>query len=461
MNKASFCGILFFAALFLCPLYETEARGSSNAAAFLEIDSGARAAGMGGAFTAVADDASSIFYNPAGPALARDREIMLSHSQWLEGLWHDQAAYLQPVSDKLSIFTGAAALSGTPLEKYDIAGNRTGRFTAFDGAFGVGTAMVFGGGFYGGVNFKAVCQRVDNIKAFAYAGDLGFLKNYKTLRLGAVVQNAGTQMKLDREGFDLPLTYRGGAAFRALGKFWLSGEVIKIEKAAAVFAAGAEGELNLTRSEAGYLRIGYKGGRSENTGSGISCGAGFKSGPLYADYAFSPFGGLGDTHRVTLGFKFGGKGREVNPENNKRPEPDENKPVPQEAEDLYQEYMRSADSYAARQDYINAAKEYDLAQKSLSGDDPRNIFALERQGHTFLKMNNIPGAKKLYLAAIQLAKKLNLSDEGVVDAYIGLAYCFEKSGDLALAARNYEKALQLSTSTKTRSRITESLKRIR
>ena len=40
----------------------------TTAAKFLSIPVGARAVGMGGAFVAVADDASSLYWNPAGIA---------------------------------------------------------------------------------------------------------------------------------------------------------------------------------------------------------------------------------------------------------------------------------------------------------------------------------------------------------------------------------------------------------
>lgn len=48
----------------------------------------------------------------------------------------------------------------------------------------------------------------------------------------------------------------------------------------------------------------------------------------------------------------------------------------------------------------------------------------------------------------------------VVNSYLGLAYCFEKSGNNALAVRNYEKALGLSTSSATKTRIRKNLQRL-
>src|SRR6185436_1294683 len=53
------------------------------AAPFLKIGEGARASGMGEAFTAVADDSTAIFWNPAGLAQVNVVEAQFSHNQWL------------------------------------------------------------------------------------------------------------------------------------------------------------------------------------------------------------------------------------------------------------------------------------------------------------------------------------------------------------------------------------------
>jgi long-subunit fatty acid transport protein len=51
-------------------------------AQFLQIGTTARAAGMGSAYTAVADDAASVFWNPAGLVNLRGSEFVLSHVVW-------------------------------------------------------------------------------------------------------------------------------------------------------------------------------------------------------------------------------------------------------------------------------------------------------------------------------------------------------------------------------------------
>ena len=50
-------------------------KAGTAAAAFLKIDAGSRPMGMGGAFTGLADDINTLFWNPAGLASIQDQEF--------------------------------------------------------------------------------------------------------------------------------------------------------------------------------------------------------------------------------------------------------------------------------------------------------------------------------------------------------------------------------------------------
>src|SRR6185503_9167527 len=63
---------------------------------FLKISVGARGAGMGGAYVAMADEASSVFWNAAGIArIDPDKsELSLNHASWPAELSFDQVGYV-------------------------------------------------------------------------------------------------------------------------------------------------------------------------------------------------------------------------------------------------------------------------------------------------------------------------------------------------------------------------------
>ncbi len=50
---------------------------------FLQIEPDSRAAGMGNTGVAIADNASAVFWNPAGLAFQRGNQVSITHSEWL------------------------------------------------------------------------------------------------------------------------------------------------------------------------------------------------------------------------------------------------------------------------------------------------------------------------------------------------------------------------------------------
>lgn len=80
-----------------------QAAATKYAGAFMANGGGARALGMGGAFTAVADDPSTTFWNAAGLADVASYEILLMHSERFGDLIdRDFAAFVAPVDWRLA-----------------------------------------------------------------------------------------------------------------------------------------------------------------------------------------------------------------------------------------------------------------------------------------------------------------------------------------------------------------------
>ncbi len=80
-------------------------------AVFLMIYPGAKATSLGGAFCAVADDATALYYNPSAIAKKRGFEITLMHSPWLRGLAPDM--YYEFIGMTRELPVGTAGLSIT------------------------------------------------------------------------------------------------------------------------------------------------------------------------------------------------------------------------------------------------------------------------------------------------------------------------------------------------------------
>jgi len=70
-------------ALLIAVAGTSQAQVGLTSVPFLQIEPDSRAAGMGNTGVALADNASAVFWNPAGLAFQRGNQISLTHSEWL------------------------------------------------------------------------------------------------------------------------------------------------------------------------------------------------------------------------------------------------------------------------------------------------------------------------------------------------------------------------------------------
>ena len=175
---------------------------------------GARAMGMGNAFTALSDDATAIYYNPAGLTLLETQQISLLHSVLFEETIYDYIAYVHPLSGRDGI--GAAVMRlGT-----DDIGRRNevtdlGRFNASQMQFLLSYGRKFNHLFSSGATFKMAHQSIDDLTAYGFGLDLaGRVRLTSKLRGGILLQDIiGPRLKLAGTRERTPFTIRTGLAY--------------------------------------------------------------------------------------------------------------------------------------------------------------------------------------------------------------------------------------------------------
>ncbi|MDA8242620.1 MAG: PorV/PorQ family protein [Elusimicrobia bacterium] len=293
------------AAMLLLAPAAVSAGGAGDAMPFLKMDAGARAAALSGAYSAAGDDALCVFYNPAGTALAAKKEALLGHNEWVQDMRNETLAYVHPLDPRFTVFAGANLLLGGKMDRYDAAGAADGSFSPLEGAVSAGGSAWLGRGWYLGAALKNLSQQAAGEKASAWAADAGVLKKAGDWRVGLAAANFGSSIKLGRDKFDLPLTLRGGVSYTFLGDYTAAAEWIRAGGSDDAVAAGAEARLKTGPKEYFFVRAGYRSGRSRYAGPGLTAGAGLANRDLRIDYAFVPYGDLGDSHRVTVAFRFG------------------------------------------------------------------------------------------------------------------------------------------------------------
>lgn len=171
-----------------------------TAAPFLEIGVGSRAIGMGGAFVATANDASALYWNPAGVAGMRNGQLLLMHSQWLAGITFQFAGVVIPLGPVGTIGATITSLNSGEMDVRTIdQPEGTGEiFSTNDLALGLTYARNLTDRFSVGVNAKYIHQKIWHEKAQGFALDFGTLFNtgFHHLRIGAALTNFGTEMRL-------------------------------------------------------------------------------------------------------------------------------------------------------------------------------------------------------------------------------------------------------------------------
>lgn len=457
--------------------FNADSIGTSSAQ-FLKLGAGARASGMGEAYSAVVGEADAVYWNPAALSGIRSYSGLFMHADLFTEFNYEYLGYAQPLKGYGGIGLGVQYLSAGKIPETDSSGFETGSsmnpsHTAITLAYGR-KLDVFGIG----VSAKYVRSELAD-SASAFAVDLGALSPgffADQIRLAFVIQNIGGGLKYDQKADPLPLTIKIGGQLKFLENLTLGVDIDSPRDNLPYAAIGGEYLVEYPDfSVAG--RLGYNTRTSGAAGglAGFSAGLGAVFGDFSVDYAFAPFGELGAAHRMSAAFRF-----DALPSQPawKTAEPESTNPLDALVSDPPYAFMpeirgvkTSTDSFknnlihaqilAERRNYAGAAANCRAAMAMLQPNDPRRVYLLERQGWLALSAGNMSGAKQLYIDAIQAAKKLKFTGRAVVNAYCGLAFCMEKAGDLLAAELNFNHALELGPGPKFTQAIELALKRVR
>jgi hypothetical protein len=273
------------------------AQGTSGSQ-FLGIGIGARAQGMGGAFTSVADGATGFRWNPAGLSRATGHRVALSHVAWLDDVSYQSAGYVHPL--------GGAGVLGVTLEAGSLSWDNNavavdepaGEASDFAGSIAYARPLFPGLGVGGA--FKYVSSELGPDAASSYAFDVGAVYRLsEDLSLGAAVRNVGAGIAYGDEEDPLPATMAVGGSYAWKGVL-VSVDLEKQNDLDATTRVGAE----YSPTEYLELRGGMVSG-GESALSAFTGGLGVNWGSVWGlDYAFRD-SDLGGTHQLSLNAGFG------------------------------------------------------------------------------------------------------------------------------------------------------------
>jgi len=288
------------------------ARTGGDAGAFADMDAGARAIALEGAFVSVADDAWTIFYNPGGADQVPGTQVQFMYYRpfsEVDGINYAGLAATRSFSGAgfalgtvglgVQYFkasgieeTGGAGLTGNTFSDYEMA-LRFGWSKGFGGSLATGRPPTY----YFGLSAKVISTKVYEYSDGGFGLDIGFLlKPVKSARIGFALENVvSPQITLIEHGDNYPVRCRAGFAYGVGGYGLATAETRVDDDGDYEFAVGGEARpVKMLAFRGGYEAV-YK---TWAAGLGVSVSS------VLADFAYRPHDELGDSYIVTVGLNF-------------------------------------------------------------------------------------------------------------------------------------------------------------
>jgi Type IX secretion system protein PorV len=311
----------------------------TTAAPFLGIGAGPRAIGMGGAFVAVANDPSALYWNPSGISRTGQNEFLFEHTNYLIGTSYNFFGGVIALDEANAIGVSVTYLDYgtedvTTIEMPDGTGQT---WSAKDMAIGLSYSRNLTDRFSMGGTAKMVLQQIWHESATGWAIDAGllYITPFNDMKIGMAISNFGTDMRMTGE--DLYVThnpdpsvagdnskipaeyYTDSYPLPLLFRLGLSMDVIKSEDNTVTLAVDAlhpndnaesvnvGGEYSWNKTI--YVRIGYKSMGIPSSEEGLTAGFGLAyeviaNVKFKLDYAYENYGILNNIQKFALSVNF-------------------------------------------------------------------------------------------------------------------------------------------------------------
>ena len=326
---------IFYIVLFVNAITFAQYSNLGTAGAqFLQIPVAASAEGLGGAVIASVNDASSVFWNPAGLASVQNYDAHFTYLNWFELFDLNAAAFAYNLGEAGVL--GVSLISFTT-ERMEITTEEqpegTGRyFDAQDLMMGLTYSRFFTDRFKAGITVKYIYQRIWNETADGIAFDIGTQYNldFNNFTIAMSMSNFGPDFQFDGPDLDVihlkdpdyPVSRLTPAGLRtspfALPLHFQVGVAMDVYKddffKARVGLDATHPNDNVERINLGteltffdrlFLRGGYKYNYDDQD---VSFGAGtnfpFGESVVRFDYSYSVYDILPNVQRISLGVRF-------------------------------------------------------------------------------------------------------------------------------------------------------------
>lgn len=297
-------------------------RAGISTAQFLKIGVGSRATALGEAFVAVANDASALYWNPAGLVQFKQDQIMFSHNEWIVDIYHDFLGAVYHFDEANAVGVAFTSLSTKDMPvTTEFSPFGTGEYFSYgDLAFAVSYSRQMTDKFSVGGTVRYIEETLDKLKMRGVMIDLGtyYWTGLGSTRFAVAVSNFGNQLapdgkvvlvgkreKSEWQSFSPPTIFRIGFAFEPYqagdNRITTSIQLNHPNDNKENVAAG----LEYSWKNIVFIRGGYKFNIDEqNYSFGFGVNIPIRIAYCNVDYSFANFDRLGNAQRfsIILGF---------------------------------------------------------------------------------------------------------------------------------------------------------------
>jgi len=189
---------------------------------FLKISPSARAAGMADAFTAVANDVSTIFFNPAGLTNIKSFDFSFNHTNWIVNSKLISGVVGFPFGQRGAIGFSVIRFAAEEFEETTIfEPEGTGRYIQVgDIAVGSAYAIKLTDQLSFGIKGQYLEEFIGNDKAKGIAFDFStfYMSGFRDLSIAMAMKNFGPDAKFLTKKFKLPLYFNINTAMSLIGR---------------------------------------------------------------------------------------------------------------------------------------------------------------------------------------------------------------------------------------------------
>jgi long-subunit fatty acid transport protein len=293
-------------------------RAGISTAQFLKIGVGGRASAMGESFIAIADDASALYWNPAGIAQFSKNQLIISHNVWVVDINNDFIGAVYHLDDDNAFGASLTAVTTDDMPvTTEFAPFGTGEYFGYtDIAVSLTYARKMTKQFSFGGSVKYIEETLDKLKMRGFMVDLGtyYRTGLGSTRFAVTVSNFGSELAPDGQvtlvgnrevsewqSFAPPTVFRIGFAFEPYEteehRITTSIQLNHPNDNSENVAIGAE----YAWQKMFFLRGGYRFNVDEqNFSFGLGVQVPISIAEFSFDYAYSNFEKLGSAHRFSI-----------------------------------------------------------------------------------------------------------------------------------------------------------------